>query len=257
MTINAVIFDWAGTTVDFGSVAPVLAFKAAFNKYGISVNDDEIRQDMGMAKRDHIEKILNLVDARINLQRDKLPSTDTIYQAFEDALDEILAGDTNLLAGVVGAVNWLRSQGIMIGSTTGYTSAMLTIVSKRTESLGYLPDVLVTPDMVGSGRPTPAMINYNLEKLAIENRATVIKIGDTVVDIQEARNADVIPVGVIVGSSLLGYSAEAWADLDVSAQNEAIQIARSKFITAGAQYVINDMSELPALIELANKVEVA
>ncbi|EPG3925851.1 phosphonoacetaldehyde hydrolase, partial [Acinetobacter baumannii] len=28
--IQAVVFDWAGTTVDFGSRAPILAFMALF-----------------------------------------------------------------------------------------------------------------------------------------------------------------------------------------------------------------------------------
>ena len=31
--IEAVIFDWAGTTVDFGSTAPVQAFIEAFGKF--------------------------------------------------------------------------------------------------------------------------------------------------------------------------------------------------------------------------------
>ena len=34
--IEAVIFDWAGTTVDFGSMAPVQAFIRAFEKFGIT-----------------------------------------------------------------------------------------------------------------------------------------------------------------------------------------------------------------------------
>ena len=33
--IEAVIFDWAGTTVDYGSFAPVVAFAKAFEKFGI------------------------------------------------------------------------------------------------------------------------------------------------------------------------------------------------------------------------------
>ncbi len=37
--IQAVVFDWAGTTVDFGSRAPILAFMALFkdNKVEITV----------------------------------------------------------------------------------------------------------------------------------------------------------------------------------------------------------------------------
>lgn len=40
--IEAVIFDWAGTTVDYGSLAPVIAFKKAFKDVGIELTDSEI-----------------------------------------------------------------------------------------------------------------------------------------------------------------------------------------------------------------------
>ena len=48
--IEAVIFDWAGTTVDYGSFAPVVAFAKAFEKFGIKPTTDEIREPMGMLK---------------------------------------------------------------------------------------------------------------------------------------------------------------------------------------------------------------
>ncbi|QBO36633.1 phosphonoacetaldehyde hydrolase [Periweissella cryptocerci] len=255
MTINAVIFDWAGTTVDFGSEAPILAFKGAFNKFDIPVTEAEIRQDMGMAKREHIEKILALVDARVTLDHATLPATDVLYAEFEKELNRILGGDTVMLPGVVNAVSKLREHDIKIGSTTGYTSAMLDIVAKRTALLGYLPDVLVTPDKVGVGRPAPVMINYNLQQFGLTNRDGVIKIGDTVVDIQEAQNAGVIPVGVIDGSSLLGYSEESWKALTAVEREVQREVARRKFIVAGAEYVINNMAELPELIASLNKTE--
>lgn len=62
--IEAVIFDWAGTTVDYGSLAPVIAFKKAFADVGIELSDDDIRRDMGMAKWDHIGRILELDDVK-------------------------------------------------------------------------------------------------------------------------------------------------------------------------------------------------
>ena len=54
MKIEAVIFDWAGTTVDYGCFAPVQAFHDAFEAYGLHPTFDEIRQPMGMLKIDHI-----------------------------------------------------------------------------------------------------------------------------------------------------------------------------------------------------------
>lgn len=58
--LDAVIFDWAGTTVDFGSMSPVAAFMEAFKSYGIEVTEEETRMPMGMLKREHIKTMLNM-----------------------------------------------------------------------------------------------------------------------------------------------------------------------------------------------------
>ena len=47
MSVNTIILDWAGTTVDFGCMAPVEAFKKAFDNKNIQLTYDEIRQPMG------------------------------------------------------------------------------------------------------------------------------------------------------------------------------------------------------------------
>jgi len=58
MRISAVIFDWAGTMVDYGSIAPVIAMRKAFADEGLTLSDVEIRADMGLSKRDHVAAIL-------------------------------------------------------------------------------------------------------------------------------------------------------------------------------------------------------
>ena len=44
--IEAVIFDWAGTTVDYGCFAPVKAFMEAFAHHGVPVTMEETRKPM-------------------------------------------------------------------------------------------------------------------------------------------------------------------------------------------------------------------
>lgn len=53
--IEAVIFDWAGTTVDFGCFAPVQAFVEVFKHFGIEPTMEEVRKPMGMLKRDTLK----------------------------------------------------------------------------------------------------------------------------------------------------------------------------------------------------------
>ena len=62
--IKGVIFDWAGTTVDFGCTSPVSAFKEAFRRAGIDVTDEEVRAPMGLLKRDHIKSMLAMPRGR-------------------------------------------------------------------------------------------------------------------------------------------------------------------------------------------------
>ena len=59
--IKAVIFDWAGTTVDYGCFAPVQAFMETFKAAGVEPTMEETRKPMGMLKIDHIRTMQNPV----------------------------------------------------------------------------------------------------------------------------------------------------------------------------------------------------
>lgn len=58
--IEAVIFDWAGTTVDYGCFAPVEAFRQAFREVGIDPTAEELRGPMGLSKRQHVQKMFEM-----------------------------------------------------------------------------------------------------------------------------------------------------------------------------------------------------
>jgi len=229
--IDAVILDWAGTTVDYGCFAPVNAFIAAFDAFGIKASVEETRAPMGLPKRRHVEKMLENMGRSYTQEE-----VDKIYARFEPALFEALPSHAEPLPGVVEAVEKIRNMGIAIGSTTGYTRAMMAVIMPLAKEKGYAPDCVVCPDDTKMGRPYPYMIWRNLEKLCVPSIHNVLKIGDTEVDMQEAKNAGCLCVGVLKGSSMLALNG-----------NE--ETARQKYMEAGADYVIEDFSELPALIE--------
>ena len=253
--IKGVIFDWAGTTVDFGSTSPVSAFKEAFRRAGLDVTDEEVRAPMGLLKRDHIKTMLAM--PRINQAwidaHGKAPDADDaerIYSDFEPALMAVLDRHCDLLPGVVDTVAYLRANDIRIGSTTGFTRAMMAVVTAGARQEGYAPDMLQTADDTGGfGRPWPFMIFGNMKQLGLLNVRTVIKVGDTASDMAEARNAGVIGVGVCEGSSMIGLDKASWCALEESKRQALLKDARSRFYAAGADFVINRMSELPSLIE--------
>lgn len=252
--IEAVIFDWAGTTVDYGSFAPVQAFVEAFQSFGITPTIAEVREPMGMLKWNHIHTMMQM--PRITEQWKAVygrmwekEDVDAIYEKSESAIFDILDQFSTPKPYVLDAIRELRSRGIKIGSTTGYTDEMMKIVMPAAEAQGYAPDAMFTPNAVNNmGRPYPYMVFKNLEALGISSVRSAIKVGDTAADIREGKNAGMISVGIIEGSSVMGYTEAEYHGLPVEEKATQIQRVREFYQGCGADYVIRNMSELPGLI---------
>ena len=211
--IQAVIFDWAGTTVDYGCFAPVQAFQEAFAHHGVPVTLEETRKPMGMLKRDHIRTMLRM---------------ERIARAWEETHGRL-----------------------KIGSTTGYTDSMMHIVVPKAAQLGYAPDFWISPGGVGGkGRPYPYMIFENLKALEVSSVNNAVKVGDTVSDIQEGVSAGVWSVGVVEGSSVLGLSQVEYEALTPEVRRAACRRAEETFRAAGAHFVLNNLSQLPELLHM-------
>ncbi len=252
--IEAVIFDWAGTTVDFGCMAPVQAFVRAFEKFGITPTEEEVRKPMGMLKRDHVKTMMNM--DRIHQEWIKVHGEDfteddveAVYQESESGILDILHDFAEPKPYVTKTIKALRDAGIKIGSTTGYTDEMMEIVVPKAAELGYAPDCWFSPNSVKNmGRPYPYMIFRNMETLGVHSVANVIKVGDTVSDIKEGISAGVVTVGVIEGSSVMGLSQEQYEKLSEAEQSIICDKVCKVFNEAGADYVIRNISELPGII---------
>lgn len=252
--IEAVILDWAGTTVDYGCFAPVQAFVEAFAHYGVQVTLEETRKPMGMLKRDHIRAMLAMerIAGLWKQAQGRAPSqedVEAVYAQFEPKLFSILDQYAEPKPFAVEAAAQLREMGVKIGSTTGYTDAMMRVVVPNAARQGYAPDCWVSPDGVnGKGRPFPYMIFANMQALGVTSVQRVLKVGDTVSDIQEGVNAGVWTAGVIEGSSELGLSRQEYEALTPRQREEACKKAERSFRQAGAQFVLRDLSQLPGLV---------
>ncbi|MCC8022954.1 MAG: phosphonoacetaldehyde hydrolase [Clostridiales bacterium] len=253
--LKAVILDWAGTTVDYGSMAPVRAFEEAFRSVGVVPEEREIRAFMGLPKLDHVAAMLGL--ERLGSQFRQANGRDYtekdinhIYGKFEPALFETLEQHAALLPGVPEAVQWLREQGIAIGSTTGYTREMMKVILPIAKTAGYSPDCLVCPDDTGGyGRPYPYMLWANLKALRIADVRTVLKVGDTKADIREAQHGGCQSAGVLLGSNMMGLSGpEEFEARTEEARAALCQAAENQYRQAGAQHIIRTMAQLPQLI---------
>lgn len=252
--IEAVVFDWAGTAVDYGCFAPVRAFMEAFGHFGIDVTMEETRKPMGMLKRDHIRTMLNM--ERIAEEWKRVfghaaanEDVEAVYAQFEPKLFSILNQFAAPKPHTLEAVAALRAMGLKIGSTTGYTDSMMEVVVPEAARLGYSPDCWFSPDSTGGkGRPYPYMMFENMKALGVSDVKNVVKVGDTVSDIKEGVNSGAWSVGVIEGSSELGFSRDEFDALTSKAREEACRRAEETFRKAGAHFVIRNLSELPALV---------
>lgn len=256
--VECIIMDWAGTAVDFGCFAPVNAFIEAFKGITIDITTTEVRVPMGMAKIEHIRRLLRM--ERINNAFIKThgrawdeEDVTKLNQSFEKHLFATLSDYTHPIPYVIDTIGALRQQGLKIGSTTGYTQAMMDVVEPLARSKGYYTDTCITPDGLPMGRPAPFMIFRNMIDLNIQHSGCVVKVGDTIEDIREGLNANVWTIGVIVGSSELGLSGSAIKELPESVITEKINAVRSKMLDAGAHYTIETIAALPDIIEQINK----
>ncbi len=255
MKYTGIIFDWAGTTVDYGCMTPVKAFDEAFNHFGIAPTIEEIRKPMGMLKIDHVRTMLQM--ERINkLWQEKYArdwnenDVEKIYKLSEEKIFSVLDKYTDVKPYVVETVNELRKLGLKIGSTTGYTSDMMEIVTKRAKAQGYAPDFWISPDKVGSkGRPYPYMVFHNIEALGIDSVHSVLKVGDTISDIKEGINAGIDTVGIIEGSSLMGLSQEEYEALSPDERQKHDTAVIAQYREIGATYIARDIRTLLDIVK--------
>lgn len=255
--INCIVMDWAGTAVDFGCFAPLHAFLKIFEEKNIRITYRQAREPMGLLKIEHIKAILRMPDVdaqfrRIYGQEWNLRDVNEMYASFEKHLFASLENFTTPIPGVIDTLNGLRREGIRIGSTTGYTQAMMDVVRPGAEAQGYTVDNLVTPDSLPAGRPAPYMIYRNMIDLAIPSADEVVKVGDTIADIKEGINAKVWSVGVITGSNELGLSQEEYTTTTSGQLGKMKYEVRKRMLDAGAHYVIDTINELPEIIDNIN-----
>jgi phosphonoacetaldehyde hydrolase len=251
--IRAVVFDWSGTTIDHGSMAPAAAFVELFRRRRVEITLEEARRPMGRYKLDHIRALLADRDIRERWCRAWGTSpTDAdaleMYRAFQPIQLETIERYRELIPGVSETVAELRLRGIRIGSTTGYWAEATRRCADAAAEQGYRPDALVCPDDVPAGRPEPWMLFRNLELLRVYPPAAVIKVGDTPVDMEEARSAGTWAVGVSLTGNEVGLTHEELQRLEASARRELRERATANLREAGAHEVVEDVTGVPAAI---------
>lgn len=252
--LRAVVLDWAGTTCDHGCLAPARTFADAFAAAGVPITVEQARAPMGMAKWQHIKTITQMpAVAEAWERRYGRPSedsdVDTIYKRFLPLQVETVARYSDLIPGVLDAIAAMRTRGLKIGSTTGYPREVMDVVVREARAQGYEPDTIVTADDTPLGRPGPFPALKALIDMGVYPVEAVVKIGDTVVDIEEGLNGGMWTVGVTVTGNEVGLTADDWAHLPADEQDRLRDRAAAKLAAAGAHHVIDSVADMMPVLD--------
>jgi phosphonoacetaldehyde hydrolase len=256
--LKAVVLDWAGTTVDYGSFAPTAVFIELFKRYQVEINPVHARAPMGLMKKDHLRAIAALPDVaqRWSAVYGKPPQEndiDEMFAQFETMQIACLAQYSSLIPGVLDAIAAFRQMGLKIGSTTGYTRSMMEVLLPEATRQGYLPDSLVCPTDVPAGRPYPWMMYQNAVQLGVYPMEAVLKIGDSLVDIEEGLNAGAWTIGLVKTGNLMGLTESEVQALPESELAERKQDVIARLLQAGAHYTADSLADCPPLAAEINQ----
>lgn len=257
-SVQAVLLDWAGTTVDYGSCSPVAAMIEVFHRRGVSVQAEQVRRFMGTAKKHHLDSIARLPEVSAlwrSAQGHEWSSQDLdqLYTEFLPVQLGCLAKFSDLIPGALTTIQELRARRIKIGTTTGYDREMMRIVAAQAERQGYVADAIYCADDAPQGRPAPWLAFKNMERLGIYPAEAWVKVGDSIADIEEGLNAGMWSVGLARSGNELGLNEAEIRLLPPEELNRRLEQARSRLRRAGAHFVLDSIAELVPVIDEINQ----
>jgi phosphonoacetaldehyde hydrolase len=255
MKTEGVIFDWAGTIVDFGSLAPMGAFVKLFERHGVPVSIEQARIPMGLPKLEHI-RVLGRMDGIAQAWRQshagkELTDADSLalLEEFEPMSAASAFERRAFVPGFMHTYQWLSEHAIRVATTTGYTRRIMSPLIEFAASQGFSPDLVICCDDVQVSRPDPMGVVACCKAMKLAPGSTVLKVDDTAPGIAEGLNAGCTTVGVAASGNALGWALERWNSADDVEKKTALKKAKQSLLDAGAHFVIESVAQLPQLIQ--------
>jgi len=253
--LQAVIFDWAGTLVDFGSFAPTQVLIDAFAGFDVAVTLAEARVPMGLAKWDHIAALgkLPAVAARWQQRHGRAmgdADVDAIYAAFMPLQIERVAQHSALIPGALDVLAGLRERGLRIGSCSGYPRVIMDRLLAHAAQCGlHVDHAVAADDLKAGGRPGPWMALANVIELGIRDVSACVKVDDTVPGIEEGLAAGMWSVGISLSGNEVGLHPQELAALSPQQRQAVRARAAGRLYQAGAHYVVDTIADLPRALQ--------
>jgi phosphonoacetaldehyde hydrolase len=253
---DLVIFDWAGTMVDFGCEAPVKALIEAFAADGISIDAPITRRDMGKSKVDHVRALLSIPSVAEAWGKRfgrgwEAGDVERLMTRLGPLMRRRAAEASELIPGALQTLQRLRAAGLKVASSTGYTRDMMEPVLERAAAQGYVPEHVVCSGETPAGRPAPLMIYKACAELGVWPLSRVVKVDDAEAGVAEGRAAGAFAVGVAASGNAMGLSLAAFEGLVPAERASRLDSARKSLLNAGADLVIDSVADLVPALERA------
>lgn len=248
--VVAVVFDWAGTMIDFGSRAPALALAQVFAAENVACEEPTIRRYMGMAKREHVIAILSEAEMAARWKAAKgadwsEADIDRLMDALEPAMRDAAAACAELIPGAAETAQALMARGIKVGSTTGYTRAMMAPILPAAAAQGYAPETVVCAGETAHGRPAPLMLWRALADMEAWPVTRCVAVDDAPIGVEAGGNAGMWTVGLAGSGNGVGRALADWQSLSPAEQGRLMAPVIQEFTLAGADFVIVSVADLP------------
>ena len=254
MGIQGVVFDWAGTIVDFGSLAPMGAFVELFKAHGVALSVAQARVPMGLPKLDHIRELGRMPEVAQAWQAHhgrafSDADAHSLLLSFEPMSAAAALANSDFIPGFMDSLAWLQGKGTRVATTTGYTRTIMRPLISKAQALGFAPDLVVCCDDVERSRPDPMGMHACMAAMDLSGQAqSVLKVDDTAPGLAEGLNAGCWTVGVAASGNALGWSLAQWNAASFEERLLGASQARARLLEAGAHEVINTVAELPEVI---------
>ncbi len=257
--VKGLVLDWSGTVADAYVIAPAVVFVEVFKRQGVEISMDEARGPMGLRKDLHIKALTEVPELRQRWKsvHGRYPDQGDVDRMFADFVPlqlDCLRQYSTVLPGVAEVCQRLQKRGIKIGTSTGFTRAMVDILEAEAKKQGYVPDASVAgDDVVHGARPKPFMVYRNLDLMDVHPIQSVVKVDDTISGVGEALEAGCWGVGVTRYSNYMNVSTlEEAQRLPAGEIQRRLAKTREILQKAGAHYVIPSVADIEPVIEDIN-----
>lgn len=222
-----VVFDMAGTTVNEDNVV-YKTLQQSINKKGYDFTLDQVLAEGG--GKEKLEAIKSILKVYAFNNNNTL--ADEIYQDFISLLSEAYENTPVIpQPHTLELFNVLKERNIKVVLNTGYNAETAELlIEKLGWKKGIEYDSLISSSDVENNRPDPEMIDLAMDIYGIHDSGEVIKVGDSIIDIEEGQKAGCgLNVGITTGAHTF------------------LQLQ-----SANPDFIINDLLQLIPIIDKVN-----